>query len=356
MARPNSNKAHLLNHPREAYVVLSQNAEVTDYYMNVIKEALERSGWTCQTVEFSSRTTFPPLRKGALIVVASCMDALRFIKRGFENVVVWCQGIVPEESFMRRHSRTRRFALSLIESYVLKKAEFVFFVSSEMKSHYEAKYGLDFEGRYGIMPCFNSELCAESVLAPGKYASKVFVYMGSLAAWQCFDDTAHLFRRIEERMPDALFKVYCFDQRGAEEKLRRAGVQNYWVGSVPPDQVPVELRDASFGFVIREDCAVNRVATPTKLSSYLSAGVIPIFSRCLTSFREATKGMKYALPVDAEPDVDAVIDFCSQPIEASEALAEFEHLFETYYSREHYVESFSSAFEKRFANSEVLDR
>lgn len=356
MARPNSNKVRSLDLPREAYVVLSQNSEVTDNYMNVIKGALERSGWMCQTVEFSTRSAFSPLRKDALIVVASCMDALSFIKQGFKNVVVWCQGIVPEESFMRRHSRSRRLALSLMESYVLKKAKFVFFVSSEMKRHYEAKYGLDFKGRYGIMPCFNSELCAESVLAPEKYANKVFVYMGSLAAWQCFDETARLFKRIEERMPDALFKVYCFDQRGAEEKLRRAGVQNYWVGSVPPDQVSMELSGASFGFVIREDCAVNRVATPTKLSSYLSAGVIPIFSRCLTSFREATKGMKYALAVDAEPDVNAVVDFCSQPIEASEVLAEFKHLFETYYSREHYVESLSTVLVERLANSRVLDR
>lgn len=340
---PNKDSIRLPDYSHRAYVLLSHNSDVTDFYMDTIREALERAGWVCETVEYSSRDSFSPSGKSSLIVAASCVDALRFVSRGFNNIVVWCQGIVPEESFMRRRSRLRRLALSFAESYVLKKAKFVFFVSSEMKRHYEEKYGLDFEGRYSIMPCFNVELCNESFLTPGKYTNNIFVYMGSLASWQCFGDTARLFKAIEERMPDALFKVYCFDEQGAEEILKQVGVRNYWVGSVPPEQVPMELKDASFGFVIREDCAVNRVATPTKFSSYLSAGVIPIFSRCLASFREATEEMNYVLPVDAEPNIDAVVNFCSRSIKASDVLAEFESLFATYYSRRRYVESFSSS-------------
>lgn len=44
------------------------------------------------------------------------------------------------------------------------------------------------------------------------------------------------------------------------------------------------LADVKFGFVLRNDVPVNRVATPTKLSSYLSAGVIPVFSKYLKDF------------------------------------------------------------------------
>lgn len=58
------------------------------------------------------------------------------------------------------------------------------------------------------------------------------------------------------------------------------------------------LRDVKFGFVLRDDIAVNNVATPTKLSSYLSAGVIPIYSSALKDFYEKTKFMHCFVLVD----------------------------------------------------------
>lgn len=333
--------------PQLAYVILFQNSEATDYYMGVIAEALKRSGWICQIIDSAQRSTFLPPNKESLIVTASCLDAFRFLRRGYKNVAVWCQGIVPEESFLRNRSKYRAFVLSMIEKIVLKKAKFVFLISAEMKHHFEMKYHLHLDGRCAIMPCFNTALSSEFVLTPGKYDSKIFVYMGSLAAWQCFEKTAQLFKAIEERIDGALFKVYCFDKEGANRILKDVGVRNYWVGSVPPDQVASALSEASFGFVVREDRALNRVATPTKLSSYLSAGVIPIFSDCLIDFKQATMGMKHVFAISSEPDIDALVEYCNQPIDAQEVLIEFAGLFKTYYSKEKYVKELSAALSER---------
>jgi hypothetical protein len=42
---------------------------------------------------------------------------------------------------------------------------------------------------------------------------------------------------------------------------------------VPHEAVPAHLNAADIGFLIRDDCVVNRVASPTKLGEYLSCGL-----------------------------------------------------------------------------------
>ena len=226
----------------------------------------------------------------------------------------------------------------MIEKRALKKAAFCLFVSDDMRRHYETKYGLSFEGRCFVMPCFNSTFEQGSFLAEGKYDSPTFAYVGSMAAWQCFEATVDLYKELEARLPGALLKVLTFDQDGARKILRAKGVERYEVGCVSPEKVAGELAKVAYGFVIREDDPVNRVATPTKLSSYMAAGVIPVFSDCIGSFSSLARGLKYAIPVGRSVDVDAVARRCAEPVRREEVLGEYRRVFDTYYSREYYVE------------------
>lgn len=133
-------------------------------------------------------------------------------------------------------------------------------------------------------------------------------------------------------------KVLTFNQAGAREILRAKGVERYEVGCVPPEKVAGELAKVAYGFVIREDDPVNRVATPTKLSSYMAAGVIPVFSDCIGSFSGLARGLKYAIPVGRSVDVDAVARRCAETVRREEVLREYRRVFDTYYSREYYVQ------------------
>ena len=47
-----------------------------------------------------------------------------------------------------------------------------------------------------------------------------------------------------------------------------------------------ELAKYKYGFLLREDHIVNHVATPTKMNSYLSVGVIPIFSDVIFDYNK----------------------------------------------------------------------
>lgn len=322
------------------WILRSTNSAVTDFYLETVASALEKAGFATTTVSAESvkECVAAHARSEDWFLSSNAMETCRLYLQGARNVILWCQGIIPEESYLRNGSKGKSAILSLIEKSALKKAAFCLFVSDDMRRHYETKYGLSFEGRCFVMPCFNSMFEQGSFFAEGKYDSPTFAYVGSMAAWQCFEETVDLYKELESRLPGAFLKVLTFNQAGAREILRAKGVERYEVGCVPPEKVAGELAKVAYGFVIREDDPVNRVATPTKLSSYMAAGVIPVFSDCIGSFSGLARGLKYAIPVGRSVDVDAVARRCAEPVRREEVLREYRRVFDTYYSREYYVQ------------------
>lgn len=282
-------------------------------------------------------------------MTCSPLEACRIMLLGARNYILWCQGVIPEESCLRNKSKLRVTILSLIEKWALAKASFCLFVSDEMRLHYEKKYEMDFSGRYFIMPCFNTTLKPDAFRTKGKYSYPTFAYVGSLTAWQCFEETVDLYRAIELRVPHTRLKVLTFEQDKALAILKSKGVKNFEVGCVPPEKVPEELSNVSYGFVIREDNIVNRVATPTKLSSYMSAGVIPVYSECLRSFTDFARTLHFALPVDGLVSASYLAKRCAEPVNGEDVLNEYRRVFDSYYSREYYVERLAPLLDRVLA-------
>ena len=140
--------------------------------------------------------------------------------------------------------------------------------------------------------------------------------------------------------------MLTFEQDEALEILNSKGVERFELRCVPPDKVAAELADVSYGFVLREDNIVNHVATPTKLSSYMSAGVIPIYSDCLDSFANLARGLCFAVSIGESVDAESVVRSCSGVIRREDVCIEYRKVFSTYYSREYYIEKAHSAAER----------
>lgn len=325
----------------KAWVLGASNSDVTDCYLQTIADSLIEAGCEAEFVPAGDTRACLKGRasKKDWFVSSNPIEACRISAHGIRRIILWCQGVAPEESYLRNGSKIRLSVLSFIEKTALKKASLCFFVSEEMRRHYEGKYGLDFEGRYFVMPCFNSALDWESFRAEGKYTVPTFAYVGSLAKWQCFEETVDLYKDIESRLEGSCFKVLTFDREKAEEILRARGVRRFEVDCVARDQVSAELSSVAFGFVVREDNVVNRVATPTKLSSYMAAGVIPVYSDCLASFADIAEDLRFAISVGNPVDADMLVEHCRKMVgsDADDVLAEYKKVFETYYSRDYYM-------------------
>lgn len=312
------------------------NFVVLQGYLHIIKESLTRFGYKCEyTKDFSG------VSKSDLVVFSTSVDAFKYYHMGYRNIIVWFQGLLGAESYMRNKSKLRSAVLNYMDRFALKKAQMVFFVSKYMQSYYETMSRTIFKHKAYVMPCFNETLDS-SIFDKKDYSKKTFAYVGSLSVWQCFSETVGIYAEIEKKIPCTHFKVLTFDTEKAKQILEERKIKNYSVKCVPKEQVKKELEDVTYGFIIRRDTDVNRVATPTKISSYLSAGVLPIYSPCLNDFHIQVDGKKLAFALNAEGPVDGLIRFVNDGVDKDTVQKEIEELFDTYYSPENHINNIIS--------------
>lgn len=308
------------------------NEVVTDYYLEIIKEAIETTG---NEVNYFTAEEKP--EKNQIIIVATILDALKYWIRGYKKIMLWVQGVEPEESFMRNMSKFRFFVLSLIEKFVLRKAMYLFLVSTEMKRHYEKKYKLKLDHKSYIMPCFNTELNTCSFFFDNKYRTNVFTYVGSVAKWQCFEETVKLYSDIERMLKGKCeLRLYVKDRSYAENMLRKYNVRNFEIKYVSKEALDNEMSSVKFGFILRKEDLVNTVSTPTKMSTYLSNGVIPIYSSSIKEFGKVFGDCNYMMRLEKN-NLQEMDTNLFEPLDAENIYREYSNIFQSYYNRDKYV-------------------
>lgn len=317
------------------------NRTVIDYYLRIIKESFDKAGFSTKYI-----TDLNHVAKTDYLFFSTPLTAFRAWLKGYRRIMLWQQGLSPEESFMRNKSYFRLYVYNFIERFVLKRSCFTFMVSEKMKQHYENKYSIDFKNKYFIMPCFNTELNKEIIESKKNHKTIIFTYIGSLAAWQCFDETLQLYKKIEDQLGNTKLKIFTKEIQDAEEKIKANHICNYEVDFVDNLSLASHLQDVKFGFLLRKDTIVNSVSTPTKLSTYLSAGVIPIFSSCIASFNTLAKDMRYAYSLPAQIDIQSLLQFCREKVDYHKLQLEYEQIFQTYYNRDAYESSIVSYIKK----------
>lgn len=320
---------------KQVYYVIEDQAAVQDFYADVIGKGLEKAGYF--KYEAISIKEIDNIDKKSIIISISHYLTVKLWSKGFKNIIYWVQGSSPDESFMRNNSHWRKFIISTIERVALAKAKYVFMVSGSMHEHYKRKYNKDFSYKTYIMPCYNSELSEELFFTPAKYENEVYCYVGGLSVWQCFPETVELYKKIEEKNPNACFKVFTGDQDKAKQILEEKGVKNFEVKYVTPDKLVGELASCKYGFIVRAESPVNYVATPTKLSNYMAAGLIPIVSNAVGFFEEILCNAKNAVVLNGQNDLDKILAVSKKDTKAEEVYAEFDSLFEKFYNTEEHI-------------------
>lgn len=317
------------------YILSCTNSEVTEFYLDIVKKMFLEHGYEVCNVDKIKKAD----KKDDIIVASTLIDVLKKHIEGYRNIIYWMQGIDAEESYLKHHSYIRKLILSSITYIALKKSKGIIFVSNEMRKFIEKKYNIEIKNKSFIMPCFNSEIKIKNFYETDKYKNNIFSYIGSLSEWQCFNETIEFYKEIEEIVPNSELRVYTFSVEEAKEILEEKKVKNYVVDKVKKEDIVNVLKDVKFGFTLREDIDVNNVATPTKLSSYLSAGVIPIFSKSIKDFYEVTKDMKYVIPIqDYNVIPNKIFEFCENEINPDDVYSEYKQLFLKYYNMEVYIE------------------
>lgn len=276
--------------------LLKENATVTEPYLRCIGSCYASTGCAVEYLYDISAVGVPT---DDIYVVAVAPSAVKLARRGCKHIVFWAQGIWPEESYQRNGSNLRLKICNIVEKKALRKSEKLFLVSNAQLEHYEHKYRFSLKHKSYIMPCSNEIFHEESFDYEGKYKHPVFVYAGSLAKYQCIDGMLDAFTQAQSVCPEARLLFYTGQQNEAKALIEARGLKNVTIGFSKPEELHLVLAKAKYGFVIRDDSDVNRVDTPTKISSYISNGVIPVYSPTLQAFEETSGGI-IKLPYNAE--------------------------------------------------------
>lgn len=325
----------------EYNIFYPERTNATEFYISIIERAILKNGDQVKYIHDLSE-----LDKGDIVVTLDYLGSLRAMKYKPSKIITWIQGVQPEE----RHLLSGRSGIdaflryrvyhSMIEKYIINKSDLCLFVSESMRDHYEKKYGYK-RDNYLIMPCFNTSL-EDRAFFDEKYKAPTFLYSGNTLGWQCFPEIIALFKHIKTNLiPDAKLYIYSKDNDIVQRELRKNNVEAE-IGFVPYRQLNEEIKRIKYGFLIRKDIAINKVATPTKMSSYLANGIIPIFSDIIGDFNKVMGKLKYTVPVGQNYEgLEKLLDLENADLNASSIKEEYQTIFNKYYNVEYYIDLIS---------------
>jgi glycosyltransferase involved in cell wall biosynthesis len=139
------------------------------------------------------------------------------------------------------------------------------------------------ENKVQTIPCcIEPSRFFEARLSDDVSARKRFevVYAGSVTGLYLLDEMARFFLAVRKRRPDAFLRLLTNSPvKDATRLLESAGLseRDYWIGAVPPGEVPAYLRRARLGLSFRKPTFSQMAASPTKIPEYLAAG-LPVVS------------------------------------------------------------------------------
>ncbi|MGA8939805.1 MAG: hypothetical protein WB439_11645 [Acidobacteriaceae bacterium] len=314
--------------------------DATFFYIQIIERAIRDLGLQLIRVD-----TIQNIPERADVFVIDCKRAVEVrLRRPRSKLWLWLQGIVPEEAELQLGSKIRKWYWTTFERMSIPRAKCVFMVSHAMKDHYGRKYGYRNLPVF-IMPCVNQRLDQALFATSQKYSTPRFVYAGSMHRWQCIEEMLDSFALIRGRFPSASLTIYTAEQAAASRMIEARGLAGVDVTYCKPAELPLVLAGYKYGFILRHQHAVNAVATPTKVSSYMAAGVIPILTSAVTDFAERLADVDPIVLLKSADPQEVFAAICrmeARTLTPEMVFASYSKVFREYFDLDRYVSPMSS--------------
>lgn len=185
-----------------------------------------------------------------------------YIRHAENNAFRKCSRLACVSQNLKRYitAQTGRKDITVIPSCFDQKK---FFFDSQARKEIRARYGLP-------------DTC------------KVICYSGGLAPWQRVGDIIALFEKIAKIDSRYRFLFLTKETQQLQELLHETMLSpdNYIIKSCAQGDVYRYLSAADAGIIMREDTAVNNVASPIKIGEYLSCGLPVILTKGIGDFSD----------------------------------------------------------------------
>lgn len=216
-------------------------------------------------------------RKASFVYIQSIYNAITtifFIILFRKFYVLDLHGVVPEELAMK-NKKIHFFIASMIEKILFSRVNICVAVTNKMVQHFKMKY---YESNceyitYAILPNHLEVINLEEIKSNETIE---IIYSGNLQLWQNID---LMLEAIKKNQSEKIkFTILTGDPESFKNKMNEKEIEsgNIVVKSVKPEELKQYYQKSNYGFVLRDDILVNRVACPTKIIEYLAYGIIPI--------------------------------------------------------------------------------
>ena len=178
-----------------------------------------------------------------------------------------------------------------------------------------------------------------------------FTYIGGLSKWQCIEETLKIYKEIENNNENVFLKFLTPDISEGKKLLEEYQIKNYEVKYVDNSLLSEELRNVKYGFLIRKEDPINYVSTPTKLSTYLSNGIIPITTKNIYDINKLMQDKEYKIFIDLNEDIKTIakkiIDADKNIKDEENMITEYNNIFNEYYNEDNYIKQLSKCLHER---------
>ena len=313
--------------------------DATTYYVDLIVRPLLSRGYEFRIVHDLRGIRHPDI----ILTITSKYFFFAKLKYPRCRTVYWAQGVSAAEARMSINSITSftRFIFrAFTEPIAVRESDLLFCVSERMVQYYTEVYRLRNKNKCVIIPCYNLPLSDTFVLA--QYETPSFVYAGGYNIWQGINFMLAVYSRVEKAIPNSKLTILSSQKEQFSKSIESFGIKNYEIKYVPLKQLSEELHKHKYGFIIRDNNIVNNVSTPTKMNSYLSNYIIPIFSDAVDSFVRHIHLEKYQImvncPLDADIAANQIIEFENTVKDYTDYQSVVSKLFANYYNDETYYD------------------
>ncbi|MDO7172157.1 hypothetical protein [Mariniflexile sp. AS56] len=298
--------------------------DATEYYVNLIRKAFVEEN--IEVIQFAENNF--EITSSDYIFTIRVRDFIDIYRKNRKaKIIMWFQGVGPEEYLMLNNYSIKAYIIynlyNIVEKITIRKSFYNLFVSERMQKYLKEKHSYN-KKNYTIIPCYNKNLLKEYFDLSLKPKS-TFVYAGSLYSWQCFEKTISLYKEIELKNKNAFLTILTKEVEVAEAQIKELGIKNYDVFYVELKDLEQELSKHKYGFILREDHIINNVATPTKMNTYLSVGLMPIYTNVIDSFSENLNLGDYEIKTSANEDL---IEISNKIIEHDDLIIDYNDFYD----------------------------
>lgn len=225
-----------------------------------------------------ARHLAPIVKHADIVCCESAYNILPDVLEGFSGRMIYdFHGAVPEEEEQKGNLAIMP-TIHKREHFGVTNSDAIVVVSRIMERHIVEKYP-ECQSDFIYMPIFDDSVLKACIADLTESQRKqhdvpVAVYAGGLQVWQMIDEMQDAI----EKCGNACSYTIFTPNPGEFWNLwgNRARPDSMEVRSVPAEHVVAEYDQCDYGFILREDIVVNRVACPTKLVEYCACGLVPV--------------------------------------------------------------------------------